>query len=67
MTSKIHNRGFASMDPEKQRAAARKGGERSGGNFKHDPERASRAGKVGAAAQPIEAKRRGGRNSHRSP
>lgn len=40
-------RGFASMDDDKQREAASKGGEASGGNFKNDPERASEAGKKG--------------------
>lgn len=60
------NRGFASMDSEKQREIASKGGSASGGNFKNDPQRASAAGKKGAAAQPTEAKQRGGQNSHRS-
>lgn len=40
-------RGFAAMDPAKQREIARKGGRNSGGNFKHDPERARAAGRVG--------------------
>lgn len=57
-------RGFASMDAAKQRAIASKGGKASGGNFANDREKASRAGKKGAAAQPREAKQRGGRNSH---
>jgi general stress protein YciG len=43
------NRGFASMDPDKQKAIASKGGKASGGNFKNDPERASRAGKKGGS------------------
>jgi general stress protein YciG len=34
--------------------------------FAQDPERASKAGKKGAAAQPTEAKRKGGRNSHQN-
>lgn len=59
------NRGFASMDEDKQREIASKGGQASGGNFKNDPQRASEAGKKGAEAQPTEAKRRGGENSHR--
>ena len=59
------NRGFASMDDKKQREIASKGGRASGGNFKNDPERASEAGKKGAAAQPREAKAEGGRHSHR--
>ncbi|QKK33321.1 general stress protein (plasmid) [Rhizobium indicum] len=40
-------RGFASMDDEKQKDIASKGGQASGGNFKNDPERASEAGKKG--------------------
>lgn len=59
------NRGFAGMDPAKQRKIASDGGKASGGNFKNDPARASKAGKSGAAAQPTEAKRQGGLNSHR--
>jgi uncharacterized protein len=58
------NRGFASMDESKQKEIAKKGGSASGGNFKNDPQRASEAGKKGAEAQPTEAKRRGGQNSH---
>jgi hypothetical protein len=54
------------MDPDKQREIASKGGSASTGNFKNDPQRASEAGKKGAAAQPTEAKQRGGQNSHRS-
>ena len=34
-------RGFAAMDPEKQRAIASKGGKASGGNFRNDPARAA--------------------------
>ncbi len=66
MASNTSNRGFASMDPDKQREIASKGGKASGGNFANDPERASEAGKKGAANQPIEAKQRGGQNSHRN-
>ena len=40
-------RGFASMDDDKQRDIASKGGQASGGNFANDPERASEAGKKG--------------------
>lgn len=40
-------RGFASMDEDKQRDIASKGGKESGGNFKNDPERASEAGREG--------------------
>jgi uncharacterized protein len=60
------NRGFASMDDSKQREIASKGGKASGGNFKNDRERASKAGKKGAEAQSTEDKARGGRNSHRN-
>lgn len=60
------NRGFASMDPDRQREIASEGGKASGGNFANDPQRASEAGKKGAAAQPTEAKARGGQNSHRN-
>jgi hypothetical protein len=41
------NRGFASMDEDKQKEIASEGGKASGGNFKNDPERASEAGKKG--------------------
>ncbi len=40
-------RGFASMDPAKQKEIASKGGSASGGNFKNDRAKASRAGKKG--------------------
>jgi general stress protein YciG len=60
------NRGFRGMSDKKQRDAASKGGSQSGGNFKNDPQRASEAGKKGAEAQPTEAKRRGGENSHKN-
>lgn len=60
------NRGFASMDEEKQREIASLGGQASGGNFKKDPSRASAAGKKGAQAQSTEDKAKGGRNSHRT-
>jgi general stress protein YciG len=60
------NQGFASMDEAKQRQIASKGGKSSSGNFANDRQRASEAGKKGAAAQPTEAKRRGGENSHRN-
>lgn len=39
------NRGFASMDEDKQRKIASMGGSASGGNFKNDREKASEAGK----------------------
>jgi len=66
MAGNTSNRGFASMDSDKQREIASKGGKASGGNFKNDRERASEAGKKGAQEQPVEAKRRGGENSHRN-
>ncbi|QIS14439.1 KGG domain-containing protein [Nocardia arthritidis] len=59
-------RGFAAMDPEKQRRIASQGGKASSGSFDNDPERARAAGRKGAAAQPTEAKRRGGEHSHRN-
>lgn len=40
-------RGFASMDKDKQREIASEGGKASGGNFKNDPERAAEAGRKG--------------------
>jgi uncharacterized protein len=58
-------RGFASMDENKQREIASKGGKVSKGNFKFNRERASEMGKKGSEAQPREAKAAGGRNSHR--
>ncbi len=62
----VQKRGFAAMDDDMQKAIASEGGRASGGNFKHDPARASEAGKKGAKAQPLEAKRLGGQNSHRN-
>ncbi|HEU5005284.1 MAG TPA: general stress protein [Candidatus Saccharimonadales bacterium] len=44
------NRGFASMDPKKQREIASRGGSASGGNFKNDREKAARAGRLGGKA-----------------
>lgn len=46
------NRGFASMDQQRQREIASKGGQASGGNFKNDPERASEAGRKGGQNVP---------------
>jgi general stress protein YciG len=48
------DRGFASMDDEKQREIASKGGQSQGkennpGNFANDPEKASKAGKKGGS------------------
>ncbi len=58
------DRGFASMDEEKQRKIASAGGKASGGNFANDKQKASTAGRKGTEAQPVEAKRRGGEHSH---
>lgn len=66
MADNTSNRGFASMDADKQREIASKGGKASGGNFKNDRQRASEAGKKGAAAEPMAAKRRGGEHSHKN-
>lgn len=65
MASHTSNRGFASMDPDRQRAIASEGGKASSGKFEAGSKRASEAGKKGAAAQSIEAKRRGGAHSRR--
>lgn len=53
------------MDIDARRKIASKGGKASGGNFAKDRKRASEAGRKGAAAQPLAAKRLGGKNSHR--
>ncbi len=50
------NRGFAAMDPEKQRAIASKGGHSQGkennpGNFANNPERARKAGHDGGVSR----------------
>lgn len=55
------NRGFASMDEDKQRKIASEGGKAS--SSRQDM---SELGKKGAAAQPTEARRRGGQNSHKN-
>ena len=61
MAANTSNRGFANMDDSKQREIASKGGKAS--SAKQDM---SELGKKGAAAQPTEAKRRGGEHSHQS-
>jgi general stress protein YciG len=43
-------RGFAAMDPQRQREIASKGGKASGGNFAHDRARAASAGREGGKA-----------------
>lgn len=63
----ISDRGFAKMareDPSRQRNIASMGGRASSGKFTTG-KRAQELGRRGAAAQPLEAKRRGGQNSHR--
>lgn len=47
MAGNISKRGFASMSEERRREIASKGGRASGGNFKHNPERAREAGRKG--------------------
>ena len=59
------NRGLASADDDTRKRVASEGGKASGGNFAKNRERASEAGKKGAAAQSREDKAKGGRNSHR--
>ena len=51
----IKDRGFASMDPQKQREIASKGGKASPKNFKNRPE-----------AELKEIARKGGKASHRN-
>lgn len=60
-TSSTTNRGFANMDEDKQREIASRGGKAS--SAKQDM---AELGRKGAAAQPTEAKRRGGENSHQN-
>jgi general stress protein YciG len=43
-------RGFAAMDPQRQREIASKGGKVSGGNFANNRERAAVAGREGGRA-----------------
>ena len=52
--SHTSNRGFASMEQQKQREIASKGGQASGGNFKNDPARAAEAGRKGGHDLPAE-------------
>lgn len=59
-----NNQGFAGMSEEERKEAESKGGSNSSGSLKNDPQRASDMGKKGAKAEPTEAKRRGGQNSH---
>ncbi len=53
--NKRSKRGFASMDEDKQREIAAKGGRSQGkennpGNFANDPQRASEAGRKGGSS-----------------
>lgn len=48
-SSNSNKQGFASMDSDKQKDIASKGGKASSGNFKNDPQRASEAGKKGGS------------------
>lgn len=58
--------GFASMSKEKRRAIASEGGKASTGKFTEGSRRASEAGRRGAVAQPLAAKRLGGKHSHKN-
>lgn len=49
MAGNTSKRGFASMDEDKQREIASKGGKASGGNFKNNRQKASEAGKKGGS------------------
>ena len=52
MTTLVRSkRGFASMDPVRQREIASKGGRASGGNFARDPQRAAEAGRKGGRSR----------------
>ncbi|HSX35735.1 MAG TPA: KGG domain-containing protein [Patescibacteria group bacterium] len=50
MANNTSKRGFASMDPDKQRAIASMGGSASGGNFKRDRKKAAAAGRRSSKA-----------------
>lgn len=49
--SSSSGRGFASMDEDKQKEIASKGGRESGGNFANDREKASEAGRKGGQSR----------------
>ncbi len=67
------DRGFASMDPARQREIASKGGHASGGNFANNRDRAAEAGRKGGQLsggnfannreRAVEAGRKGGQRS----
>lgn len=55
-TNRRGNQGFASMDEDRQREIASKGGHSQGkennpGNFANDPARAAQAGRIGGQAR----------------
>jgi general stress protein YciG len=58
----ISNRGFASMDEDKRREVASKGGRANGGKNLNQANR-SETGRKGAASQSREAKSKGGQAS----
>lgn len=61
----INTQGFTGMDPDEMKDIPQQG-TNQGGNLQDNPKRASEIGKMGSQAQPKEAKRRGGQNSHSS-
>ena len=46
-------RGFAAMDPQRQKEIASKGGKASSGNFANDRSRAAEAGRLGGKASRV--------------
>ncbi len=70
MADTTGKQGFASMDEDKQKEIASKGGQSQGkennpANFANrSEEELSEIGKKGAQAQPTEAKQKGGQHSH---
>ena len=50
MSTEDRGLGSPNMDPKKKHDIQSKGGQASGGNFKNDPERASREGEKGGRA-----------------
>lgn len=57
------DRGFSSMDKNKQREIASEGGRASGGNFANDPKRASEAGRKGGQQSAQDNKQEGQQGS----
>ncbi len=66
MATSTSTQGFAGMSEAERRKYASEGGSKSGGKFKTGDKRTIDAAKKGAGAQPVEAKRRGGMNSHKA-